>query len=475
MFGPFLASAVGCLWRERTYDAERVRAVQRGRLTTLLEHARDSTPLWSERLAGLDLRAPGVLAQIAPITKSEIMARFDASIARGRISKADVEAYTGDAARIGQLYRGELMLATTSGTTGKVGYFVTDRDGWARQNGALFARILRHRLIPSEILRFCFGRRYRMAMAVATEGHFITRLVATFRPLLSRALVNLQAYSIVGPSERTIEALNRFRPHYLHSYPTYLELLAYERLSGRLEIDPEFISLGSEPVTPSAREAIARAFPSAEISETYGATECLAMANQCRHGRLHINEDLCVLEPVDADDRPVPPGTASAKVLVTNLLNRGQPLLRYELNDSITLIGEPCPCGAAFPTVRVEGRSDDTFYLRDARGGYAPHPPVPFEVLFLNVEHLAQYQLVHETQNRLVVRFVTEAGGDPAQVRARLTERFEGYLAQNRLEGCVQLDVLPVERIEREAQGHKLRQIYSKVPRPAPPVLSSAG
>jgi phenylacetate-CoA ligase len=465
-FGAFLQSAVGSLWRERLWSADRFRAHQRMRLVALLEHARSTTPIYRERLAGLVLDDPDVLSKIRPITKSEIMARFDETIANGAITRADVEAFTEDRARVGQLYRDDFMLATTSGTTGRVGYFVTDRLAWARLNGALLARILRHRLIPREIVRFCFGRRYRMAMAVATEGHFITRLIATFRPLVSRAIVDLRAFSISGSREELLDALARFRPHYLHSYPTYLELLAHERLRGRLDIDPEFISLGSEPVTVGARQLIARAFPNAEISETYGATECLAMANQCKHQNLHVNEDVCILEAVDANDRPVPFGTASAKVLLTNLENRAQPLLRYELNDSITPFDEPCACGAGMARIRVEGRSDDTFFLHDASGAFTPHPPVPFEVLFLNVEHLAQYQLVHEEQNRLVVRFVTEPGGDTDRVRAQLSGRFEQYLAQNRLDGCVRVEVVGVERIEREAVGHKLRQIYSKVPRP---------
>ena len=42
---------------------------------------------------------------------------------------------------------------------------------------------------------------------------------------------------------------------------------------------------------------------------------------------------MCIVELVDADNRPVPPGVPSARVLVTNLTNLTQPLIRYELND----------------------------------------------------------------------------------------------------------------------------------------------
>ena len=43
--------------------------------------------------------------------------------------------------------------------------------------------------------------------------------------------------------------------------------------------------------------------------------------------------DMCIVELVDARNRPVADGTTSAKVLVTNLHNRTQPLIRYELTD----------------------------------------------------------------------------------------------------------------------------------------------
>ncbi len=473
-FAWFLGSALGALYRERRFSAQRMQRTQSQRLRALLFHAQRTTPLYRERMQGLkldELQAPEALWEafgaIAPIAKPELMERFDESIQNGAIDKRQVEQYTADRTLIGRLLSRRYMLATTSGTTGKPGYFVTDAKAWAQLNGALFARILRHRLIPSEVLRFAWGRRYRMAMVAATDGHFITRLVATFKPWLSYPFINMKTFSIMGPLAESIEGLNRFAPHYLHSYTTYLEALAHAQLEGRLKIDPEFISLGSEPVSEAARVNLAQAFPGAEISETYGATECIAMANQCKQGGLHLNQDYCVLEPVDERGRPVGPGEPSAKVLLTNLVNRAQPLIRYELGDSVTVLEQPCECGTSMPLIRVEGRSDDTFFLTDAQGRYHAYPPVPFETLFLNIDGLAQYQLVHEQQNLLHVRFVCAAGAQAERIASVLEKRFLDYLARNHLEGCVQLRINAVEEIAREKRGHKLRQMHNKVPRPA--------
>jgi phenylacetate-coenzyme A ligase PaaK-like adenylate-forming protein len=66
---------------------------------------------------------------------------------------------------------------------------------------------------------------------------------------------------------------------------------------------------------------------------------------------------------VDADYRPVPAGVASHTTLLTNLANRAQPLIRYDLGDSITWAGTRCRCGSEFPALRVEGRCDEVLRI----------------------------------------------------------------------------------------------------------------
>jgi phenylacetate-CoA ligase len=75
-----------------------------------------------------------------------------------------------------------------------------------------------------------------------------------------------------------------------------------------------------------------------------------------------------VLEAVDAAGRPVAPGTRSETVLLTNLANRLQPLIRYDLGDSITCDPNPCPCGSPLPVIAVQGRCDETLHYRTAAG-----------------------------------------------------------------------------------------------------------
>ena len=71
----------------------------------------------------------------------------------------------------------------------------------------------------------------------------------------------------------------------------------------------------------------------------YGATETAGIASECRHGRLHRYEDLVIAEIVDEANRPVAPGDFGAKLLVTVLFSRTQPLIRYEMSDRVKALG----------------------------------------------------------------------------------------------------------------------------------------
>jgi phenylacetate-coenzyme A ligase PaaK-like adenylate-forming protein len=96
-------------------------------------------------------------------------------------------------------------------------------------------------------------------------------------------------------------------------------------------------------------------------------TEGLAGHTQPGGTVMRLATDMCLVELVDVRNQPVTDGAASAKVLVTNLHNHTQPLIRYELTDRFIrhpAIGDP------YLHATVEGRADDslrTAGLREPR------------------------------------------------------------------------------------------------------------
>jgi phenylacetate-coenzyme A ligase PaaK-like adenylate-forming protein len=132
------------------------------------------------------------------------------------------------------------------------------------------------------------------------------------------------------PLAEIVGRLNALRPKTLSGYASALALLAGEARSGRLIIVPEAILTCGEPLLPETREEIEAVWP-IHVNNYYGMSEG-PYAFPCNAGdAMHLPDDLYYVEPVDETGRPVPPGTPAAKLLVTNLYNLTEPLIRYEV------------------------------------------------------------------------------------------------------------------------------------------------
>ena len=111
---------------------------------------------------------------------------------------------------------------------------------------------------------------------------------------------------------------------------------------------------------------------------------------------------------MDRQLRPVAPGEASDSVLLTNLANRTQPLLRYQLGDSVRFLTEACACGSGFPAIEVQGRADHTLVLRDARQREVRLLPLALTTVIEEGAQVTRFQLLCTATDRLELRF--EAG-----------------------------------------------------------------
>lgn len=127
--------------------------------------------------------------------------------------------------------------------------------------------------------------------------------------------------------------LNELNMPALFGYPSMLVRLAAERQAGRLQISPQMLSSTSETLTPGMRAAITEGF-GAPLVNMYATTEGLVGTAPLGDPVFTFNSDMCIAELVDDAGRPVAPGATSAKVLITNLYNLAQPLIRYEVCDA---------------------------------------------------------------------------------------------------------------------------------------------
>ena len=398
---------------------------QRSRLSEFVMFARASSPFYRELYRDLPERVQDVT--LLPVTdKKRLMARFDEWPTDRDVTLEKVRAFIDNRDLVGERFLGKYFVATTSGSTGTPGIFLLDDHSLA-VGAVLLYRGIRDWLAFGDLARIVLGGT-RMAMVVATGGHFAGILMGTL--LRQRHGKRIEVLSAQAPLSDLVPRLNQFRPAILAPYASAGALLASEQEAERLRIKPALVVLSAEGLPLGEYERIATAFQ-AKVRHTYIATECTMIAYSCEHGWLHVNSDWLVVEPVDADYRPVPPGEQSHTVLVTNLANHVQPVLRYDLGDSILVRPDPCPCGNLLPAIRVQGRAAET--LTFSRGGAEVSvPPLAFDMDLIPGVDL--FQLVQTAPTSLRVRLQIAASADPDRVWKAVHGDIAHLLAAHKLE-----------------------------------------
>jgi phenylacetate-coenzyme A ligase PaaK-like adenylate-forming protein len=450
------ARVAGDVWSGSWLDAEHVANRAQQRLTSLLRFARDHVPLYQRLHQGLPPVSRLKLADLPVLTKAQVMAALPESLAERSLSRERIDAFLADPSRIGALLADRYVVLTSSGSTGVPGIFVHDRDALAVYDAL---ELLRFRGVSASPLRagpFLATERY--AMVAAIEGHFagiatVERLRRSF-PLVSSFV---RAFSVLQPLPDLVAALNRYRPTLLATYPTVAELLADEQQSGRLQLALDEMWCGGECLSAVTREQVARTFR-CRVREAYGASEFLSIAWPCSRGRLHVNADWVLLEGVDAQGRQVAPGVPSHTTLLTNLANRAQPLIRYDLGDSITVAPTPCPCGSSLPAIEVEGRRDDVLSIARPRAAPVKLMPLALETVLEDDALVNDFQLLQIGPRRLRLRL-----GKAEQPRADAAcAVLRDYLHRLELSGVrVELDAEPPHR---DAISGKLRRVVNALP-----------
>ena len=138
----------------------------------------------------------------------------------------------------------------------------------------------------------------------------------------------------------------------------------------------------SEVLTEESRHKIQRAW-NCQPFNVYAATETAGIASECSRHRLHLFQDLVITEVVDEKNRRVPSGEFGAKLLVTVLFSRTQPLIRYEISDRVMKSDDRCDCGIEFALLGgIEGRAEDILDLPARSGGSVRiHPNLFHDIL----------------------------------------------------------------------------------------------
>jgi phenylacetate-CoA ligase len=420
------------------WSPTQLRHHQERALSELRRFAYEHSPFYSRFHRGL-LDRP--LQELPVLTKAELMESFDELVTDRSVRLADVQRHVAETDGT-RRFRDHYWVALTAGSTGLRGVFLSNLTEWVAVL-ASYARANDWAGIPA-------GPTHRLRMAVVSSkvpwhqsAQVGMSLRSSFLPVL-----RLDATEPVG---ELVARLNEFQPDSLVGYASMARLLAEEQVTGRLRITPRAVMCASEVLTPEAARRIEQAWGVRPFN-VYAATETAGIASECtQQAGLHLYEDLVITEVVDERNRPVPPGTYGARLLVTVLFSRTQPLIRYEMSDSVRLASSSCPCGRPFALMTdIQGRAEEVLRMAgQGSGEVSVHPNVFHRVL--EAVPVREWQVIQEAEGLRVLI----AGAGP-----EFDERvLRGELARGLAEQGAREPILQVEHV-----GHLPRLGLGKSP-----------
>ena len=394
--------------------------LQKQRLSNLVEYARKNSPLFRELYK--DLKDDFDIKDLPPTTKTQLQENYDRWVTDPELNKQIVEEYLNRDIKDNSLLLGKYSALKTSGSTGNPLFMVRD-DFHNKIHGAMVNQRLMHGLDPN-ILN---PSKYRIATVIhtspgASSYNGYLRALAAFPDYTQ----NMIAVSVLEDIDSIVRKLNDFNPDVLTGYASSLILLAKEKKEGRLNIDLKLIANSAEYLSDEGYRELSEAF-GCKVINNYCMTEGgeIAMANGSP--AMMLNEDWVIVEPVDENMQPVKDTDKfSDGILITDLSNYVQPIIRYYVSDRVKII-EPVD-NISLPELKIAGRTFESFTL----GGKK------YTMVFIITKAevwpgLMKYQVVQTDPDTLEIRGVSFPGYEQEKVLKGLSEKLEEYFHEN---GC---------------------------------------
>lgn len=374
------------LIHQRLYSEDRIIKYRQKHLKKLYAYAVKNSPFYRELYQNRQLDRMENFYELPVINKQMMMDHLSELNTIGA-DKDELIQFALDM-EISKNYSGyfknNYVVGLSSGTSGNIGIYITSRKLTQRLPFVFLARSgIPLSLLPFNIL-------------------FFLRINSQAFEDINAPFIKLKYMSTMTDIHKVVIAMNDRKINVLMAPPSFLRQLL--PMADSIHSKPKLIMTYAEVLTVEDRELLKNKF-GCKVIEIYQASEG-QMASSCKCGNLHINEDLVYIELYDQNNNEIKDSSRIAsKMIVTNLVNYAQPLIRYEMNDLIQL-GEKCPCGSNFRTInKIVGRSDDIlhFYSKDSQEIVCVFPDLFARWIITQSDNIREFRVVNTKVNTIEV------------------------------------------------------------------------
>ncbi len=403
--------------------ARRVDEFQLGRIRQICQIAYDHSLFYRERFQRIGLRSFENLTwhrfyDVPVLTKSEL---------RENLLLLKSDAYSLDSLRV----------ANTGGTTTSPTTYFIDWEANERRWAATNEWDKRIGYSPGQKSACLWGANQDIVTNMSWKMKIVHKVIRR-RLLLSASPLDDETMY------RHYEALKRWRPSFLQAYPTPLAIFSEFMLKQKLRLRIPAISVTAEPLLDRQRELIVQAF-GVEPFNWYGAREAGRIATECEyHNGMHINGYGLHVSIDRAGNFPGRDDTGN--LIITDLWNKGMPIIRYEIGDIGAISHDPCECGNGMPRImRLEGRCADVFI--NSAGQRIPGVSLTNRIVADDSE-FRELQFIQTAIGEFHVLVVPGANWCQATSPGAITKRLEEFMDES-----LRVTVELVKEIPREKSG----------------------
>lgn len=323
LYGSSLSKQLRYLKKTEFADEASIRASQDEKLRSLVRHCFETVPYYTKLFNSLglvpdDIQTREDLKKLPILTKQIIRDNYKDLFSTS----------------IDPKYR---RYASTGGSTGTPLVFCVDKREWSLQRASSLRAWESYGLQLGDKFFSLAGS------SVAKKGRLISS-----KSLYDKIIIRNHKFGCSEVDdehmERILTAFKKICPKVLRGYGSTLFILA--KYMKKVGYDPSSVKVvltTGEVLMPNYRAVLEDVFH-APVYDAYGAGDGGIVSHECENHRLHITEELCVIEITDKQGTVLPDGEIGY-VTTTDLNNYVFPFLRYQVGDMSSIHSDSCPCG----------------------------------------------------------------------------------------------------------------------------------
>lgn len=369
---PSLVSFYKELVKTDSASCEELKSIQEKKFKELIDFAFNYSPYYKKKLNDLnivreDINSVDDLVKLPILEKDELRENAEAINSTYKFNK--------------------VIVSETSGTSGQPLKFIKNEEWDSMNRAAMYRGYSWYGVNPWDKNGYFWGYN------ISGKDHFKIKLLDILQNRFR--IFSYNEDEIIRFTKKLKSA------DYIEGYSSMIYEVA-KRINSIEGIQkPKKIKLikgTSEKIYENYHSEAIKAFGS-KIRSEYGAAEAGLIAFECPEGYMHINSENVIVEAIDGE------------IVVTNLMSKSFPIIRYKLGDKITLADNDfkCKCGRQHPVILdVLGRVG-----KNIIGYENSYPSLTFYYVFknlaLNHDIILNYQAVQNEKGKVQLKIEQES------------------------------------------------------------------